>query len=126
MLYLNKYKNFIIESALTDTKWVKEEDDGIIEITLKDVIYYLDNKDIVELDPKELKHLLIDVERDPKRVDNADLSYPVILAEKDGELIEILDGNHRIVKAIRDDVKIKARILNLDKAPEKFKKVFLQ
>ena len=125
MIHLKKYKKFLLESALTDTYWAKEIGDETIKVTLSDVIDYLDNKDIIEIDPKKLEKLLIEVDRDPKRVDKADLDYPVILAESGGEITHILDGQHRIVKAIKNDLdKIKARILNIDESPEEFKKVF--
>jgi hypothetical protein len=41
-----------------------------------------------------------------------------------GEYTSIIDGQHRVVKALRDGVPVKARILDLDNAPEKFKAVF--
>ncbi len=78
----------------------------------------------IEIDPNDIKHLLIDVERDPNRVEAADLSYPIILVRSEGEFISILDGQHRVVKAIRDAVNIRAKVLDLDLTPEEFVKVF--
>jgi hypothetical protein len=52
------------------------------------------------MDPNEIKHLLIDVKRDPNRVQSADLKYPVILLSSKGEIKSILDGQHRF-KAIK-------------------------
>jgi RNA-binding protein YhbY len=76
------------------------------------------------MDPNEIKHLLIDVKRDPNRVQSADLKYPVILLSSGGEIKSILDGQHRIVKALENNEMIKVRILDLDLAPENFKRVF--
>jgi hypothetical protein len=42
-------------------------------------------------------------ETDEERVDNADLSAPILVTEYQGELA-IIDGFHRLVKAVRDGV----------------------
>ena len=118
MKYIKLFEQFEIDK----TFWESEVDGNRVRITLSDVLDYLDNG--VEIDPNSISHLLIDVERDKNRIDSADLSYPIILTSKGGKLLSILDGQHRVVKAIRDNVNIKARILDLDFAPENFKTVF--
>lgn len=85
---------------------------------------YLDGG--IEIDPNEIKHLLIDVERDPVRVENADLKYPIIVSKYKGDFISILDGQHRVVKALRDGVNVKAKILDLETTPKTWKKIFLR
>jgi hypothetical protein len=107
-----------------DTFWETEVDGETIRVTIKDIMNHLDSG--VEIDPNEIKHLLIDVERDPIRVENADLSYPIIIAKSGDEFVSILDGQHRVVKALRDDVGVKARILDLDMVPESWKKIFIR
>ena len=101
--------------------WEAEIDDETIRLTLDDILDYLDNG--IEMDPNEIKHLLIDVKRDSNRVKAADLKYPVILLSSGGEIKSILDGQHRIVKALENSEMIKVRILDLDLAPEKFNKI---
>jgi len=105
------------------TFWEAEVDGEKIRVTIKDIMNHLE--DDVEIDPNEIKNLLIDVERDPIRVENADLSYPIIVLKRGNEFISILDGHHRLVKALRDDVKVKARILDLELIPESWKKIFM-
>ena len=123
MKHLKTFESFEQpEGTGKDTAWEVEIDDKVVKVTLTDVMDYLDN--VVEIDPNEIKHLLIDVERDPNRVEAADLSYPIILISSEGEYTSILDGQHRVVKALRDEVPVKARILDLDTAPEKFRRVF--
>jgi len=123
MKYLKLFENFQQpEGTGEDTYWETEVDNKSVRVTLRDVLNYLDN--IIELNPEEIEHLLIDVERDPKRVEAADLNHPIILLSKGSEWTSILDGQHRVVKALRDGVSVKARILDLDTAPENFKKVF--
>lgn len=125
MKYLKLFENFEQPDGTgLDTFWETEVDGRTVRVTIKDVMDYLDGG--VEIDPNEVKHLLIDVERDPVRVENADLKYPIIVAKYGDDFISILDGQHRVVKALRDDVKIKAKILDLDLAPETWKKIFIR
>lgn len=125
MKYLKLFENFEQpEGTGEKTFWEIEKDNKVIRITLDDVYDYLDN--VVEIDPNEVKHLLIDVERDPKRVEAADLFYPIVVTKLNGEYTGIIDGQHRVVKALRDGLKIKSRVLDLDDAPEEFKLVFIR
>jgi hypothetical protein len=125
MKYLKLFENFEQPDGTgLDTFWETEVDGETIRVTIKDVMNYLD--EVIEINPNEVKHLLIDVERDTVRVENADLKYPIILAKYGDDFISILDGQHRVVKALRDGVKIKAKILDLDLAPETWKKIFIR
>lgn len=109
------------EGTGKETFWEVEIDGETIRLTLDDVLDYLDNG--FEMNPHQIEHLLIDVERDPKRVEASDLEYPVILLSSGGEIKSILDGQHRVVKALKNDEMIKVRILDLDLAPDNFKNV---
>jgi hypothetical protein len=123
MKYLKTFESFEQpEGTGTETFWEIEIDGKKIRITFDDVIKHLESG--IEVDPNDIKHLLIDVERDPNRVEAADLNYPIILVRSEGEFISILDGQHRVVKAIRDGLDIRAKVLDLDLAPEEFKAVF--
>jgi hypothetical protein len=123
MKYLKLFESFEQpEGTGKKTFWEIEKDNEVIRITLDDVYNYLDN--VVEIDPNEVKHLLIDVERDPKRVEAADLSYPIVVTKLNGKYNNIIDGQHRVVKALIDGLRIKSRVLDLDDAPEEFKLVF--
>lgn len=122
MKYLKLFENFEQpEGTGKESFWEAEVDGETIRLTLDDVLDYLDNGQ--EMDPNQIEHLLIDVERDPKRVETSDLEYPVILLSSEGEIKSILDGQHRIVKALENGEMIKVRILDLDLAPDNFKNV---
>ena len=57
----------------------------------------------------------------------ASLEYPIIVVKSDGQYRYVLDGNHRLQKAIDEEIEsIKAKILDLDnpETPEKFKRMF--
>jgi len=118
-------ENFEEPSDWTNTSW---EDNGI-KITIEDVINHIGNETRIELVSSlvsKLSSRLNRLELDDDRVMNADLKHPIILVFRDGEYEYILDGNHRLAKAIKEKVKtIKVKVLNLDSpnTPEKFKEL---
>jgi hypothetical protein len=123
MKYLKLFESFEQpEGTGEQSFWEVEIDGEKIRITLNDILEYIDSG--AEINPNDIKHLLIDVERDTKRVEAADLSYPIIIVRSNGEFKSILDGQHRVVKAIQDGINIRAKILDLDLAPDKFIQVF--
>lgn len=123
MKWIKYFESFDSPGISKNTFWEGEFDGDVIHVTLDDVLDCLDSG--FDVDPNDLKHLLIDVDRNPVRVNNADLSYPIILVKHGGEFISILDGQHRVVKAIQNDEVVKCRILDLDLAPDSWRKVFL-
>ena len=101
-----------------DTHW----QDGDINITLSDVLKLASEP--VNTDPSQFKNLLINVSRDETRIDNADLRYPIVVTRRAGKATKILDGQHRIVKAIKTNQPISVRYLDLDTAPEEYRQMF--
>jgi hypothetical protein len=133
MKHLKLYDVFIKEQALADeyvksgeeTYWQLE--DGTT-LTLKQVLSFLDEEKVAisEVPIIELKPLLIKVEREASRVEAANLDFPIIVAKHENKYVSILDGQHRLVKSLKNGIsEIKCRILNLDNCPELFKKVFI-
>jgi hypothetical protein len=111
-----------------DTSWTRSIDGKETTITLQDLNDYLDenNVSVEEIDTKSIEDILIETERDPNRVNSADLSFPIVVSKSNGEFKGILDGQHRVVKSIQNDIPtIKARVLVLDTAPEEYKKMFI-
>ena len=130
---LDKIKRQVIEEAnirmlgedWKDTSW--EDNDG--KITIGDIVDYIGdnvrNISVVDLQNK-LKSQLDKVTKDEERIMRADLKYPIILVQKDGEFSYVLDGNHRLAKAIMTGEEyIKAKVLYLDdkNTPEEFKRL---
>jgi hypothetical protein len=113
-----KEKKVVSENTGADTNW----EDGDVKITLKDILDY--SSEPQEKDPRAFEELLINVSRDPNRVDRADLGYPIVVSSKGGKPTKILDGQHRIVKAIKYNQPILVRYLDLDRAPEHFQQMF--
>ena len=73
--------------------------------------------------------LLIETDDDQeevKKIDKADLQYPILIfVNDDGEFISIIDGHHRAQKALRKGMEtIKAKLIPINSLPKKFQKVF--
>ena len=108
-----------------DTSW--EDEDG--KITIGDITDYIGN-DIRNISVSDLQNKLkiqpATVTQEKERIMKADLQYPIILVQKDGEFSYVLDGNHRLAKAIMTgETYIKAKVLYLDdkNTPEEFKRL---
>ena len=121
----NKVDRKTISENWRDTSW--EDDDG--KITIGDITDYLGN-DIRNISVSDLQDKLGDnvssVTQGEERIMKADLQYPIILVQKDGEFSYVLDGNHRLAKAIMTGEEyIKAKVLYLDdkNTPEEFKRL---
>ena len=116
------YEAYLInEQTGLDTTW----EDGDIKITLQDILVnaasYVKSE---KINPNELEPLLIQTERDPDRVEAADLQHPIIVTTENGQYKNILDGQHRLEKALHLKVPINARVINLDEAPEEYQQLF--
>ena len=132
----SKLKQIIMEvlsEGWRDTFWSTE--DGV-KVTNREIDDYLGSSTI-DIDPSEIKKQVLKhrgKDRLPvgpgitsqERVDKANLKFPIITAVKNGQHIYVLDGNHRLQKAVELDKPLKAKVLNLDdpKTPEKYRELF--
>ena len=121
-LLLENWREFLKEDW-RDTSW--ETDDE--KVTIGDVVAYLGDE-TADVNVLELSQQLPPLPtRGAKRVAAASLEYPIIVVKSGGQYRFVLDGNHRLQKAIDEKVEsIKAKILDLDnpETPEAFKRMF--
>ena len=116
-----------------DTSW---KIDGGEKVTIGETSDYL-GSETVDVDPVKVKEQVNQSrgkDRLPvgpgitsqERVDTADLSFPIIAAMKDGKYTMVLDGNHRLQKAVDHEKPLTAKILDLDdpETPKKYKDLF--
>ena len=122
---INEANKRMLGENWKDTSW--EDDDG--KITIRDILDYIGdnvrNISVVDLQNK-LKIQPSEVTQERERIMKSDLQYPIILVQKDGEFSYVLDGNHRLAKAIMTGEEyIKAKVLYLDDkdTPEEFKRL---
>ena len=119
---LENWKRFIAESW-RDTSWENDED----KVTLGEIDDFLGDK-TVDINVLELsKQIPALPTRGEERVAAASLDFPIIVVKKDGQFKYVLDGNHRLQKAINQEIEtIKAKILDVsaEETPERFRKMF--
>ena len=121
-LLLENWRKFVTEDW-RDTSWKTDDD----KVTIGEVIDYLGDE-TVDINVLELSQQLPSLPtRGAKRVAAASLEYPIIVVKSRGQYKSVLDGNHRLQRAIDEKVEsIKAKILDLDnpETPEVFKRMF--
>ena len=126
-LLLENWRKFVTEDW-RDTSWKTDDD----KVTIGEVVDYLGDE-TVDINVLELSQQLPSLPtRGAKRVAAASLEYPIIVVKSGGQYKSVLDGNHRLQRAIDEEVEsIKAKILDLDdeepKDPEtleRFKRMF--
>ena len=122
-LLLENWRKYITEDW-RDTSW--ETDDE--KVTTGEVVDYLGDE-TVDINVLELSQQLPRSlpTTNPERIAAANLDYPIIVIKSGGQYQSVLDGNHRLQKAIDQGVEnIKAKILDLtaDETPAKFKRMF--
>ena len=121
-LLLENWRKYITEDW-RDTSWQTDDE----KVTIGDVVDYLGDE-TVDINVLELSQQLPSLPtQGAERVAAASLEYPIIVVKSGGQYRYVLDGNHRLQKAIDNKVEtIKAKILNLDnpETPKKFKRMF--
>ena len=122
-LLLENWRQYLAEDW-RDTSWETDED----KVTLGEIDDFLGDETI-DINVLELSRQIPALPtRGKERVAAASLEFPIIVIKKDGQFKYVLDGNHRLQKAINQEVEtIKAKILDVSaeaKTPERFKKMF--
>jgi hypothetical protein len=115
-----------LNESLNDTAWENEKGD---KATLIDLLKVTEDIPVVDFPVEYLKEKVISWNNDPeeqKKIDRADLQYPILIfVDNNGEFLSIIDGNHRVQKAIKlGNEFIDAKIITLSKLPRNIKKVF--
>lgn len=112
------------------TSWQDTTEDGrTIKITLNDVLAFSKDTPVSELNVKDLESIALHKDKTDeetlKNVQKANLDYPILVLNKPGGKKSILDGHHRLQKAIVNKIpKIKAKVMNLSDMPEDWQIIF--
>ncbi len=115
-----------INEGFHNTYWADDDGNKITLIDLLDATEHIpiQNIPIVDLKP----HLLSwdDDEKEFKKIDNVELEYPILVfVNNECEIITIIDGHHRIHKAIKKGMEtIKGKLIKLRTLPKNVRKVF--
>ena len=129
-LLLENWRQYLAEDW-RDTSWETDKD----KVTLGEIDDFLGDETI-DINVLELSRQIPALPtRGKERVAAASLEFPIIVIKKDGQFKHVLDGNHRLQKAINSHEDpsistvetIKAKILDVSaeaETPERFKKMF--
>ena len=101
-----------------DTFWMGES--GEHKITISKLLDLLKDEPIVNVKLEDLAHI-DDLSLFNHRIAEANLSFPIIIAKKNGHYTSIIDGHHRRRKALdQKSTFICAKILNICCVPVQF------
>ena len=122
----SKNKTQEMKEGLHDTSWENEEGD---KITLMYLLNATEDIPVEKISVEKLKPYLLTWDGDDdevKKIDNADLQYPILIfVDNGGEFISIIDGHHRAQKAVRKGLEtIKAKVIPINSLPKDIRKVF--
>ena len=99
--------------SINDWEQTFWEDDQGNRTTIQEVLEELQDEPIVSLGVASLTHLRRST-IEPDRKEKADLSFPIIVRQKDNKFDCILDGNHRLQKTIDNGkTHISAKVLKV-------------
>jgi len=97
-------------------------------ITLRELCAVIEEVPIRKISIEQLEDKLLYWDNDSveiEKIENVDLSYPIIVLMRDAKVERIVDGNHRIHKAKQKEYhEIDAKIIDLHDLPNRYRKVF--
>ena len=113
-----------------ETSWSKKIDGIDVKITIQDVQKLLENVPIKKIPVVDIADMCVHKgkkdKKTLKRSEDSDLRYPIIISQNmKGDMNMILDGHHRLLKAINNNKDtIKARVLDISKCDVEYQKMF--
>jgi len=112
--------------GLYDTSWENDEGD---KITLIELLNSTENIPVLTISVNKLKKYLLTWNgnnEELEKIEKSDLQYPILIfVEDDGSYITIIDGHHRVHKAIKNKLEtIKAKLIPINSLPKNMRKVF--
>lgn len=129
LIISENYQKVNENSHYDDTSWTMDIDGKEETITIQEIQDYLKDEPVVEIPLEDISYMGIHKDKTDeetiKRSQKSNLDFPIIISKKGDEYTMILDGHHRLKKATDNNVKtIKAKILDLDRSPNIYKKMF--
>ncbi len=127
---LEIFSNFLIESNhYEETSWTVTKGGKEITATIQEINNYLKDGEIIKIPVKDIQDMCIHKDKNDKetlkRSEQSNLYYPIIIVKQNNQYVMILDGHHRLKKAIVNNIDyIKAKVLDLDISPKKYKILF--
>ena len=106
------------ETAWTDTRNGKE-----IKVTISQLLNFAKDIPTTEIDTESLRSISLHSDKTDSEtlanIQKANLDYPILIIRKKDGKYKVIDGHHRLQKAINNKIpKIKTKIINIDSLPE--------
>jgi len=122
---MEQLKDFIKE-GLYDTSWDNGKGD---KISLIELLYASKDIPVEEIDVNILKSKVLSWDgnnEEISKIESSDLQYPILIFVDDNrDIMFIVDGNHRVQKALRHGLEtIKSKLIPFNTLPKHIKKVF--
>lgn len=116
----------VINEGLRDTSWENDKGD---KITLMDLLHATKDIPMKKISVDKLKSKLLTwdgEEEEIAKIEKADLQYPILIfVDDNNKFISIIDGHHRVQKAVRHKLKtIKGKLIPINSLPKDIRKVF--
>ena len=129
MKYLMKYRIFLENKDYQETSWTRKINGEDVTITIHDIQDYLKDEPVVDILVYNIEDICIHKDKTDKetleRAERSNLKHPIIICKSGEDWGMILDGHHRLKKAIGlKEQTIKAKILDLDNSPEEYQIMF--
>ena len=125
-----KYFRLFESKHYEETYWEKNIDGERVRITIQDIQDYLKNAPVIKVRVKDIEDMCVHKNKTDKgtlkRSQDSDLSFPIIISKDEkGEYNMILDGHHRLKKAVDNGIDdIEAKILDLGTSPVTYQSMF--
>ena len=129
-LIMENWKKFLKEATGIQTTW--DPGEGKVISLEKDLLNIIgrnceEGRECIPYKASDLEHRIKTdnpgwrrPELEPERVEKASLEYPLVVVVKDGKYQYILDGNHRLRKALNLDMDVKVKEFDLNEYNELF------
>jgi hypothetical protein len=102
-------------------------DDGETKVTLRQLLVIMSKIPTQEIDVSKVSQFALykNNSGELNRIEASNLEFPIlIITNNNGSINQIIDGHHRIQKAIKHNMPtIKAKIIKFNDLPADFKKV---
>ena len=108
-----------------DTSWTV----GDTTITIEEMEETMKHIGTIDIPITTIEHMCIHNNKTDittlNRCNDVDLQFPIIIVEEDNEYTMILDGHHRLLKCMNNDIKfISAKVLHIGKSDNTYKMMF--
>ena len=131
-LILENWRKYLKEAHGLETTWDDVHIDDVFEIVGRSCE---EGRECKPLPASELRSKLKSMLKrkpikgkgiDPKKVETADISHPLIVVVDNGEYQYIMDGNHRFAQAEQKDKIVQVKELYTDEYENLFRKVSIR